>query len=41
MRSQPFDKIRKSIVITEGFARELFGDKEALGETVTIGESGQ
>jgi putative ABC transport system permease protein len=31
----------KSIVITEGFARELFGDKEAFGETVTIGESGQ
>jgi putative ABC transport system permease protein len=31
----------KSIVITESFARELFGDKEAFGETVTIGESGQ
>lgn len=31
----------KSIVITESFARELFGEKEALGETVTIGESGE
>lgn len=30
-----------SIVITERFARELFGDKEAFGETVTIGETGQ
>lgn len=30
-----------SIVITESFARELFGDREALGETVTIGETGQ
>jgi putative ABC transport system permease protein len=30
----------KSIVITERFARELFGEKEAFGETVTIGESG-
>jgi putative ABC transport system permease protein len=31
----------QSIVITESFARELFGDKEAFGETVTIGESGE
>ena len=30
----------KSIAITERFARELFGDKEPFGETVTIGESG-
>lgn len=30
----------KSIVITEKFAHELFGDKDAVGETVTIGESG-
>jgi ABC-type antimicrobial peptide transport system permease subunit len=31
----------QSIVITESFAYELFGDKEAFGETVTIGESGE
>lgn len=30
-----------SIAISESFARELFGDKEAFGETVTIGEAGQ
>ncbi|MEI9917429.1 MAG: ABC transporter permease [Bacteroidota bacterium] len=29
-----------SLVLTESFARELFGDKEAFGETVTVGESG-
>ena len=28
----------KSIAITEKFARELFGDDEALGKSVTIGE---
>jgi len=30
-----------SIAITERFAHELFGDKEAFGETVTIGEGGE
>lgn len=30
-----------SIAITEKFAQELFGDKEAFGETVTIGEGGE
>ena len=30
----------QSIVITEKFARELFGDQEAFGETVYIGEGG-
>lgn len=30
-----------SIVITEKFAKELFGDKEAFGETVSIGEPGE
>jgi putative ABC transport system permease protein len=29
-----------SIVLTESFAKQLFGDKEAFGETLTIGESG-
>ena len=29
-----------SIVLTETFAKQLFGDKEAFGETVTISESG-
>lgn len=28
----------KSIVLTEDFAYELFGDKEALGETLTVSE---
>ncbi|MBS1506371.1 MAG: ABC transporter permease [Bacteroidetes bacterium] len=28
----------KSIAITETFARELFGDEEAMGKSVTIGE---
>lgn len=31
----------QSIVITESFAHELFGDKEAFGEQVNIGESGE
>lgn len=31
----------QSIVITESFARELFGDEEAFGETIHIGESGE
>lgn len=31
----------QSIVITESFAKELFGDKEAFGEQVNIGESGE
>ncbi len=30
-----------SIVVTETFARQLFGDKEAFGENVSIGESGE
>lgn len=30
----------KSIALTESFAQELFGEKEVLGKTVTIGESG-
>jgi putative ABC transport system permease protein len=30
----------KSIVVTEKFARQLFGNKEALGESVTITQSG-
>jgi putative ABC transport system permease protein len=30
-----------SIVITESFARELFDDQEAFGQTITIGESGE
>ena len=30
----------QSIVITESFARELFGDEEAFGENVYIGEGG-
>jgi ABC-type antimicrobial peptide transport system permease subunit len=34
-------KDAQSIVITQSFARELFGDKEALGETVSIGEAGE
>lgn len=29
-----------SIVLTESFARQLFGDKEAFGESLTISESG-
>lgn len=29
-----------SIVVTETFARQLFGDKDAFGETVTISQSG-
>lgn len=29
-----------SIVITESFAKQLFGDKEPLGAAITIGESG-
>lgn len=29
-----------SIVITESFARQLFGDKEAFGQSVTISQSG-
>lgn len=29
-----------TIVLTESFARKLFGEKEALGETLTIGYSG-
>ena len=29
-----------SIVLTESFARELFGDKDAFGETLSIGASG-
>lgn len=29
-----------SIVLTEDFAKQLFGDKEAFGETVTIWDSG-
>lgn len=29
-----------SIVVTESFARQLFGDKEAFGESVTISQSG-
>lgn len=29
-----------SIVITENFAKELFGEKEAFGETLTISEAG-
>ena len=29
-----------AIVLTERFARQLFGDKEALGESVTIAQSG-
>lgn len=31
----------QSIVITESFAHELFGDKEAFGEQINIGESGE
>lgn len=30
-----------SIVITESFAKQLFGDKEPFGAAITIGESGQ
>lgn len=30
-----------SVVLTESFAKELFGDKEAFGETITIGEDDQ
>ncbi|GHN03255.1 ABC transporter permease [Cytophagales bacterium WSM2-2] len=30
-----------SVVLSESFAKELFGDKEAFGETITIGESDQ
>lgn len=30
-----------SVVLTESFAKELFGDKEAFGETITIGEGDQ
>lgn len=29
-----------SIVLTESFARQLFGDRDPFGETLTIGESG-
>lgn len=29
-----------SIVLTESLSRQLFGDKESLGETLTVGESG-
>jgi putative ABC transport system permease protein len=29
-----------SIVLTESFARQLFGDKDAFGESLSIGESG-
>ncbi|MEM9859856.1 MAG: ABC transporter permease, partial [Bacteroidota bacterium] len=29
-----------SIILTQSFAKQLFGDKEAYGETVTLGESG-
>ncbi|MBI1769985.1 MAG: ABC transporter permease [Bacteroidetes bacterium] len=29
-----------SVVLTESFAKKLFGDKDAFDETVTIGESG-
>jgi len=29
-----------SIVLNESFARQLFGNREAFGETLTIGESG-
>jgi putative ABC transport system permease protein len=29
-----------SIVLTENFAKQLFGDKEPFGETITVGESG-
>jgi ABC-type antimicrobial peptide transport system permease subunit len=29
-----------SIVLTESFAKQLFGDHEAFGETLTIGEAG-
>ncbi|MEO0554862.1 MAG: ABC transporter permease [Bacteroidota bacterium] len=29
-----------SIILTESFARQLFGDREAYGETMTLGESG-
>lgn len=29
-----------SIVLTERFARQLFGDREPFGETLTLGESG-
>ncbi len=29
-----------SVVLTESFAKQLFGDHEAFGETLTIGESG-
>lgn len=30
----------KAIVLTEDFARQLFGDKEPLGESITIGQDG-